>query len=478
MTELDTREATLRGLAVHEVLLPGDDGYDEARQLWNAEIQRRPAAILRCADAGEVADAVRYAVGEGLEVSVRSGGHNTAGLAVADGALMIHLGPMDGVEVDAAARIARVGAGALIAEVDRACQEHGLATPSGEISHTGVGGLTLGGGMGWLTRQHGLSVDNLLGVQVVLADGSIVEADAQRHPELFWAVRGGGGNFGVVTRFDFRLHPVGPEIRMAMVFFGLDEGEAALRLAREVIADPPASVSLQIVAVNARPVPFIPEHAHNRTGIALMVMGFGDPAEHDEVCDRLQAGPEPMFEVRMPMSYVQLQKMFDAANAPGAYCYEKGLYVETLTDEAIDVVMAHVRRKSAPRSVMHFYVLSGAYSEVPDADTAFGGARSPRLAMMIIGISAEPAGLAEQRTWVRDFATAMEPWSDQRGVYVNSMADGQDEQLRNAYGAKYLRLTQVKQRYDPDNVFHLNRNIPPAGPRRADARSDVRSRES
>jgi FAD/FMN-containing dehydrogenase len=462
MTQVDTSDARLRAQVPDGAILAGDSGYDEARELWNAEIQRRPDVIVKCRSAQEVAAAVGYALEQGLEISVRGGGHNTAGLAVGDGGMMIHLGPLDHVHVDPERRRASVGGGALIGALDRASQEHGLAVPAGEISHTGVGGLTLGGGMGWLTRQHGLSVDNLLGVEIVLADGRIVEADADRHPDLFWGVRGGGGNFGVVTRFDFRLHPVGPTVHMAMVFFGLDVGAAALRLARDTLSSLPASVSMQIVAVNARPAPFVPERAHHQPGIAVMVIGFGDEAEHGTVVDTLRGDLEPLFDVRIPMTYVALQQMFDASNAPGAFCYEKGCYVEHLSDEAIDVVVENVRRKSAPRSVMHFYVLNGAYSRIGDADTAFGGGRSPRLAMMVIGIAAEQDALAAQRQWVRDFVAAMEPYTDHQGVYVNSMDEGDDDRVRHSYGVKYARLARIKAEVDPANVFHRNRNIAPA----------------
>jgi FAD/FMN-containing dehydrogenase len=462
MVQTDIPHNRLREHFPCGVILAGDSGYDEARQLWNAAIQRRPEVIVKCQSVQEVASAVTYAVQQGLEISVRGGGHNTAGLAVADGGMMIHLGPLSRVRVDPEQRRASVGGGALLGDLDRASQEHGLAVPAGEVSHTGVGGLTLGGGMGWLTRQYGLSIDNLLGVEIVLADGSIVAADVHRNPDLFWAVRGGGGNFGVVTRFDFRLHPVGPTVHMAMVFFRLDDGAAALRRARDIIGSLPASVSMQIVAVNARPAPFLPKQVHNQLGFALMVIGFGEETEHGEVVDALRRHLDPLFEVRMPMTYVALQQMFDAANAPGAFSYEKGCYVEHLSDEAIDVVIEYIRRKTSLRSVMHFYVLNGAYSQVGDAETAFGGKRSPRLAMFILGIAGDQKALSVEQQWVRDFVAAMEPYADHQGVYVNSMGEGDDNRVRKSYGVKYERLARIKAEVDPTNVFHRNRNIVPA----------------
>jgi FAD/FMN-containing dehydrogenase len=346
--------------------------------------------------------------------------------------------------------------------LDRASQQHGLAVPAGEISHTGVGGLTLGGGMGWLTRQHGLSIDNLLEVEIVLADGRIVEADADRNPDLFWAVRGGGGNFGIVTRFDFRLHPVGPAVHMAMLFFGLAEGVAALRRARDIIGSLPASVSMQIIAVNPQPAPFVPPQAHHQLGFAVVVIGFGAAADHDETVDALRGDLNPLFEIRTPMTYLDLQQMFDAANAPGAFCYEKGCYLERLSDEAIEVVVEHSRRKSAPRSVMQFYLLNGAYSQVGDAETAFGGSRSPRLAMFILGMTATREELGAERQWVRDFAAAMEPYTDHQGMYVNAIGEGDDHRIPDSYGDKYGRLARIKAEFDPANVFHRNRNIPPS----------------
>jgi FAD/FMN-containing dehydrogenase len=331
------------------------------------------------------------------------------------------------------------------------------------ISHTGVGGLTLGGGMGWLTRKYGLSIDNLVSVEIVTADGQIRRASDDENPDLFWAIRGGGGNFGVVTEFKFRLHEVSPMINFGLAFWDLDQGAEVLRMARQVVAKLPDQVNVVVGAVNAPPAPFVPEQYHFKPGYALIVNGFGSAEEHVQVMDQIRSALPPLFEFASPMPYVALQQMLDEANAWGFHAYDKGFYLDDFTDEAIQVITEHVPRKQSPGSVMLCYRLDGAYSKVAEDATAFSGSRAPGYAVFVIAVCPTPELLEHDRAWVRSFWDAMVPVSRGIGSYVNAISDlGVDDRVRASYGAKYERLAAIKAKYDPDNVFHRNANIKPA----------------
>jgi len=470
-TEIDTLRAAVAG----QVLAPDDPGYDEARTIWNADIDRHPALVVRCAGAADVSAAIGFARSRNLEISVRGGAHNTAGSSVTDGGLEIDLSAMRSVTVDPVARRAVVGGGATLADRDAATQAYGLATTGGIVGHTGVGGLTLGGGMGWLTRKAGLSVDNLVSAEVVTADGRILRASKHENSDLFWAIRGGGGNFGVVTAFDFQLHPVGPMVAFGMFFWSLERGTEVLRLARDLISTLPRDVNIIIGGVTAPPEPFVPEQHRLQPGYALLVTGFGSEQEHEAIVARIRVELPPLFDLVTPLPYIQLQQMFDEANAFGFLAYDKGLYLEELSEGAIAVVAEQLPRKTSPGSALFLYRLDGAYSEVGEDDTAFGGGRSPRYAVFIIALADSPEGLAADRAWVRSFWAALLPHAMGIGSYVNGEAEFPDGQVRSSYGpAKYERLAQVKASYDPDNVFHLNANIMPAtgqpnsGPKKGD----------
>src|SRR5580692_1637206 len=335
----------LRSVLDGPVLTPDDTGFDDRRRVWNAGIDRRPAAIARCASAADVAAAIRYAQEHDLEMSVRSGAHNTAGTAVCDDGLMIDLSLLNSVTVDPAAQRAKVGGGALLADLDAATQAHGLAVPAGLISHTGVGGLTLGGGMGWLTREFGLSIDNLLSAEIVTASGQVLRTAADERPELFWAIRGGGGNFGIATRFEFQLHEVSPTVQLGMFFWGLDQGREALQLARDVAAEMPPGINAVIAALNAPAAPFVPPEHHLAPGFALILTGFGSP-RHQQLVEEIRDRLPPRFDLVTPMPYVGLQQLLDDANAWGSHCYEKGTYVEDLSDEVIEVLTSRVPGKT------------------------------------------------------------------------------------------------------------------------------------
>ncbi len=454
----------LRADLAGQVLEPGDDGYDEARKVWNGDIDRRPAVIARCITVEDVSAAVRHGVEHGLEIAVRGGAHSTSGQSVVDDGLMIDLSGLNAVTVDPGARRARSGGGALLSDLVEATQQHGLALPIGAISHTGVGGLTLGGGMGWLTRKHGLTIDNVLSAEVVLADGRVVRASAEEHPDLFWALRGGGGNFGVVTEFEFALHAVGPMIEFGMLFWGLEQGPGALRAAREVMGSLPPGVNVILGALNAPPAPFVPQEHQLRPGYAVVVAGFDGGDEHREVLERFRSAVPPLWEVVTPMPYVALQQMLDEPNAWGHHYYEKGLYLDDLSDDAIDVLLEHVPQKASPLSVVLMYRLDAAYSDVAEDATAFSGGRSPRYAAFIVADAPVPELLPADRAWVRALHGALSTKAATEGTYVNAFEDdGTEGRVRSAYGAeKYGRLTRIKREYDPGNVFHRNANIRPA----------------
>jgi FAD/FMN-containing dehydrogenase len=454
----------LRGSFGGTVVMPGDASYDESRSLWNGQIDRRPAIIARCSSAADVAGAIRFARENGLEISVRGGGHNYSGSAVGDGAMMIHLGDMKDVTVDPASMRARCGGGATWADVDAATQEHGLAVPGGFISHTGVGGLTLGGGVGWLTKLGGLSCDNLVGAEVVTADSRVLHASASENSDLFWALRGGGGNFGVVTTFEFSLHNVGPMVNVALLFWGLDDGAAALKLMRDVILTLPDSATGFIAAgLSAPPAPFVPEQYHFAPGYALVIVGFSSPEAHAELVAPVREKLPPLFELVTPIPFAGLQQMFNESSPWGLFAYEKALYLDELSDGAIATITEHSPKKSSPLSFVPMFVMTGAYSTVGENDTAFGGSRSARYIMNIAGHVPEAAGYEAERAWVRDFWSAMQPFAMGSGGYINFQAEEDPDRVRATYGPeKFDRLARIKAKYDPDNVFHFNANIQPA----------------
>lgn len=456
----------LRKEVTGQVVVPGDPAYDEARTVWNGGIDRRPAVIVRCASAHDVSSAIGFARAHDLEIAVRGGAHSTGGKSVVDDGLMIDLSPMHDVSVDVEGRRCTVGGGATLGQRDIATQHHGLATTSGLVSHTGVGGLTLGGGMGWLSRKHGLAIDNLRAVEIVTADGEVRRASADENADLFWAVRGGGGNFGVVTRFEFALHPVGPMVAFGLFFWPLDKGADVLRLARDLFATASTDVNIIVAAVNAPPEPFVPQEHQGTPGYALLVTGFDADDEHAQVAQRIREELPPLVEMVTPLPYVQLQQMLDEANAWGLNGYDKATYVEDLTEDVVAVVTQYVPRKTSPLSATIFYRLDGAYSQVGESDTAFSGGRSPRYGVFFIALSPDPTAYQADVAWVRAFWEAMQPHALHDGSYVNGEADHTNDEVRRSYGsAKYARLAQIKHRYDPDNVFHRNPNIAPlAGP--------------
>jgi len=443
------------------VCLPGDPGYDEAVRIWNAAISRRPSLVVRCGTAGDVAVAVNHAVAEGLEISVRGGGHAYSGSALTDGGVMIDLTPMKSVSVDPAARRVRCGGGTTWGELDAATQEHGLAVTGGFISHTGVAGLTLGGGIGWLTRLAGLSCDNLVSAEVVTADGQIRRASANDHPDLYWAIRGGGGNFGVVTEFEFGLHQVGPQINLGLFLFSPADGRQMFRFARDWVNTLPDNISAFLAGLNAPPAPFVPTELHFAPVFGLLVAGIGDAAQHAAVVAHITECLSPIVQMITPMPYTALQSMFDESAPWGFYNYEKAVYLEELTDGVIDVILEHQARKVSPLSFVPMFVMGGAFSRADPDASAFGGARSIRYVINVSATTPTADGFEAERQWSRDYWAALVPHAVGTGSYINFMADPDEDRVRSAYGDKYSRLQQIKATYDPDNVFHLNANIRP-----------------
>jgi FAD/FMN-containing dehydrogenase len=454
---LEAFRGGLRG----QLCLPGEAGYDEARTIWNAMIDRRPAAVVRAAGAGDVLHAVRLAAQHGLLLSVRGGGHNIAGNAVCEGGLMLDLSGMAAVRIDAGARRARVEPGARLADFDREAQAFGLATPLGINSTTGIGGLTLGGGFGWLSRKHGLTVDNLIAADVVTAAGEIVRASATEHPELFWAIRGGGGNFGVVTSFDFALHPVGPQVTAGLIVHPFSAAPAVLREYRELVAKAPDELCCWVVARKAPPLPFLPPEVHGTEVLVLALCHAGDLAAGAEAAAPFKAIGTPIADVVGPMPYAGWQAAFDPLLTPGARNYWKSHDFIELGDGLIDVLLDAVRRLPSPQCEIFIGHLGGAINRVPVSATAYPH-RDVNFVMNVHTRWDAPADDAHCIAWTRTLHEASAPFAT-GGVYVNFMPEDEAARVRaGAYGVNYDRLTRVKATYDPRNLFRMNQNVTPA----------------
>jgi FAD/FMN-containing dehydrogenase len=435
-----------------------DPTYDVHRQIWNGSISRRPALIARCAGVADVISAVKFGREHGLPVAIRSGGHSFPGLSVADDALMIDLSPMKGVRVDPEARTARVQAGVLLGELDRETQAFGLAAPSGIVTHTGVAGLTLGGGIGWIMRKHGLSVDQLRSVDLVTADGEFVKASPDENDDLFWGVRGGGGNFGIVTEFEFDLVPLGPTILAGPIFWPMEKSPEVLRFYRDWVADAPDELMSIVLHRKAPPLPFVPDELHGKPVIMVIPCWIGDFEEGEKFIKPLREFSSPVADVCTQKPYLVHQAMFDPSFVPGRWYYFKSCDVTGLTDEMIDITAERSLRIKSPLTSFPIWQMGGAVSRVGDDETPFGGRKAAFT--YNIGCSTENAeGFDEEREWVRDFWSALEPWHTT--AYVNFLEDPTEERIRAAYGDKYDRLKTLKRKYDPDNFFRINQNIPP-----------------
>jgi FAD/FMN-containing dehydrogenase len=442
------------------VLDATDAAYDEARKVWNATVDRRPALIARCRTTSDVQAAVRFAATHRMLASVRGGGHHIAGNAVAEGGLMIDLSGMRTVGIDTRTRTARVDAGALLADLDRESQVHGLAVPLGINSTTGVAGLTLGGGFGWLSRRHGLTIDNLRGATVVTADGAVHGVSASAEPDLFWALRGGGGNFGVVTSFEFELHPVGPEVYAGLVVYPAAQAQKVLRAWRDFTAGAPDELSVWTVMRKAPPLPFLPESVHGTDVVIFALVHCGDvQAGQHAAAPVLQFG-KPIASALGPSPYGGFQQAFDPLLAPGGRNYWKSNNFSALSDAALDVMIASAAKLAGPECEIFVAQLGGAMARVPPAATPFVG-RDARYIMNVHGRWSDPRDDERVRAWARQVFQDAAPHAT-GGGYVNFLTDDEAERVAASYGANHARLQAVKRRYDPDNQFRMNLNIVPA----------------
>jgi FAD/FMN-containing dehydrogenase len=452
--ELDA--AAFRG----EVIGPADPGYDTHRKIWNGSFDKTPAVIVRCAGVADVIAAVKFGRESGLPVAIRSGGHSFPGFSVADDALMIDLSPMKGVRVDPEKRTARVQAGVLLGELDRETQAFGLAVPSGIVTHTGVAGLTLGGGIGWIMRKHGLSVDQLLSVDLVTADGEFVRATADENADLFWGVRGGGGNFGIVTEFEFQCVPLGTQVLAGPIIWPMTMSGEVLRFYREWVAEAPDELMTIVIHRKAPPLPIIPAELHGQPVVMVVPCWVGDVEAGEAFLKPLREFGPPVADVCVPKPYLTHQAMLDPSFVPGRYYYFKSCDIAELTDEIIDITMERSLQISSPLTSFPIWQMGGAVSRVGDDETAFNG-RTAAFTYNIGASTETEAGFDEEREWVRGFWDALAPWH--QGVYVNFLGDEGADRVRQSYGAaKFDRLQALKTKYDPDNFFRINQNIPPS----------------
>jgi FAD/FMN-containing dehydrogenase len=442
-----------------EILLPGDTAYESARRIWNAMIDKRPAIIARCATTSDVVRGVNFARDNRLLLAVRGGGHNIAGNAVCDNGFVIDLSAMKAAHVDPDTRRATIEGGATLADLDAATQAYGLATPVGINSTTGIAGLTLGGGFGWLSRKYGMTIDNLESAEVVIASGEVVRASASEHPDLFWALRGGGGNFGVVTRFEFRLHPVGPDVLSGLIVYPFSEAKPVLQQYREFIAAAPEELSVWPVLRQAPPLPFLPESVHGTEIIALALIYAGDPKQGEPLIAPLRTFGTLLGEHVGVQPYVAWQKAFDPLLTFGARNYWKSHNFSTLKDELFDVAIEYIGKLPSPQCEIFFGAIGGA-SNRPSPDSTAYAHRNARFVMNVHGRWEDPADDKRCIGWARDYFRASAPFASS-GVYVNFLTADEGDRIHSAYGPNYERLVQVKRTYDPGNLFHMNQNIAP-----------------
>ena len=455
-----TKIEALKGNFSGEVLLPSDDAYEHARKIWNAMIDKHPALIVRCATTSDVVRAVNIARDNGLLLAVRGGGHNIAGNAMCDDGIVIDLSQMKAASVDPGARRVTIEGGATLADLDAATQAHGLATPLGINSTTGVAGLTLGGGFGWLSRKYGMTVDNLESAEVVTAAGEVVRASATEHSDLFWALRGGSGNFGVVTRFEFRLHPVGPDVLSGLIVYPLSEAKSVLQQYREFTAKAPDELSVWAVLRQAPPLPFLPEKVHGKEIIALALLYTGDPIQGEPLIEPLRKFGTPVGEHVGVQPYAAWQKAFDPLLTPGARNYWKSHNFSRLNDKLFDAVIEYIEKLPSSQCEIFFGAIGGATTR-PTPDSAAYAHRDAQFVMNVHGRWADPADDKRCIGWARDFFNASAPFAS-GGVYVNFLTADEGDRVSAAYGPNYNRLAQVKRKYDPANLFRVNQNIKPA----------------
>ena len=449
----------LRGKVKGRIVTPGDPDYDKVREIWNAMIDRRPAVIVQCAEADDVPHAISFARENGLEISIRGGGHNIAGNALCDNGLTIDFSHMKNVRVDAAKRRAYVEPGATLADFDAGVQEHGLATPVGINSTTGISGLTLGGGFGWLTSKYGMTIDNLISADVITADGRKIPASESENADLFWAIRGGGGNFGVVTRYEFKLHRVGPEILGGLIVFPLEQAMQVMSRYRDFMKSAPEDLCVWLVLRQAPPLPFLPEDVHGREVVVFAIFYAGDVPQGKKLIEPLRHFSDPLGELIGAQPYTAWQKAFDPLLAPGARNYWKSHNLTELSDGLLETMIEAAGTLPSPQCEILLGVLAGAANRVPADSMAY----SHRDAKFVVNVHGRWDQAADDKrciAWARRFFESAAPYAS-GGVYVNFMTGDEGDRIAAAYGANYDRLVRIKRKYDPENIFHLNQNIKP-----------------
>ena len=452
---VETLSATLRG----ELIKPGDEGYEAARKVHNGMIDRRPRFIVRSANVGDVISAVNLARENDLTLAVRGGSHSVPGFGVCDDGLVIDLSRMKGIRVDPKNRTVRVEGGCTWSDVDHATHAFGLAVPGGIISSTGIGGLTLGGGIGYLARKYGLSCDNLISADIVTADGGFLTASADENADLFWALRGGSGNFGVVTSFEFRAHPVSTVFAGA-IFYPLEQSRDALRMYRDFMAQAPEDVNAFFAYLIVPPGPPFPEHLHNKTVCGVVCCYLGPMEKAEGAIRPLREFGPPLFEHVGPMPFPMLQSMFDPLLPAGLQQYWKADFLNDLSDGAIEANVKYGPDVPTFHAAVHIYPVSGAVHRVGKSETAFSY-RDANFAEVMAAVYPDPADTPKNRAWVQDYWSALHPHSA-GGAYVNFMGEEGDDRIKASYGGNYARLAQIKRKYDPTNLFHMNQNIKPA----------------
>jgi FAD/FMN-containing dehydrogenase len=453
---LDQLTAAMRG----DLVTRDSPGYEDTRRIWNAMIDSRPALFIRCRSAADIVRAVRFARDRELPLAVRGGGHNIAGSALADGGVVLDLSAMKGVHVDPSRRVARAEPGVTLGEFDRDVQAFGLATPLGINSTTGIAGLTLGGGYGWLSRKYGLTVDNLRSADIVTADGELLTVNEREHSDLFWAIRGGGGNFGVVTAFEYQLHPVGTQVLAGLIVHPFENAAGLLRRYRDAMASAPDELTAWVVMRKAPPLPFLPEAVHGQEVVVIATLYAGDIAQGERALAPLRALGKPHADVVGPAPYLAFQAAFDPLLTPGARNYWKTHNFAALHDGLIDTLVEQVRRLPGPMDELFIANVGGAMSRVSDDATAFMG----RQAQFVLNVHArweDRAEDARQVEWARGVFQAAAPYAS-AGAYVNFLTADEQDRVRAAYGANYDRLAAIKAKYDPQNIFRTNQNVRPA----------------
>jgi FAD/FMN-containing dehydrogenase len=451
---IDELRSSFRGELIH----PSDAAYDSARKVYNGMIDKRPKLIARCADVADVMSAVQFGRENQMLTAIRGGGHNGGGLGICDGGLVVDLSRMKGVRVDPAARTVRVDGGCVWGDVDHATHAFGMATPSGFISTTGVAGLTLGGGIGYLARRYGLTIDNLLSVDVVLAEGRFVTADANQNSDLFWAVRGGGGNFGVVTSFEYRLHPVST-VYFGPTFWPLEQAADVLRAYREFIVGAPEEVNGFFAFLVVPPAPMFPEHLHLKKMCGIVWCSTGSAEQTEAALKPMRAVGKPAFDQVGPAPFPVVQSMFDGLYAPGLQWYWRADNFTKLSDEAIAKHVEHGAKMPTMHSTMHLYPVNGAAGRVGKNDTAYSF-REALFAEVIVGVDPDPSNAEKITAWCKEYWEALHPYSA-GGAYVNFMMEEGQERIEAAFRDNYPRLAAIKKTYDPTNFFRVNQNIRP-----------------